>query len=143
MNRSKCFQSGMLLFLFSRRNQSIIFPTIFGVFALSIGVLLGGSAGKESASQHRRCGRPRFNPWTGKIPWSRKWQLTTVFLLGKFHGQSTVHGVAKSQTGVSTSTMSIILLNGCWSSGCGCVLGKFILKFCNSLTLILHLIVRF
>ena len=29
------------------------------------------------------------------------------------------------------------------SIGCGCVLGKFILKFCNSLTLILHLIVRF
>ena len=92
MNRRKCFQSGMLLFLFSRPNQSIIFPTVFGEFALSTGVLLGGSAGKESASQHRRCGRRGFNPWTGKIPWSRKWQLTTVFLLGKFHGQRSLVG---------------------------------------------------
>ena len=22
----------------------------------------------------------RFNPWVGKIPWSRKWQPTPVFL---------------------------------------------------------------
>ena len=29
----------------------------------------------------------RFGPWVGKIPWTRKWQLTPVFLPGKFHGQ--------------------------------------------------------
>ena len=23
-----------------------------------------------------QCGRPRFNPWVGKIPWRRKWQPT-------------------------------------------------------------------
>ena len=23
-----------------------------------------------------------FNPWVGKIPWRRKWQLTPVFLPG-------------------------------------------------------------
>ena len=28
-----------------------------------------------------------FSPWGGKIPWSRKWQPTSVFLPGKFHGQ--------------------------------------------------------
>ena len=57
---------------------------------------------------------------------------------------ATVHGVAKSPTGVEyEQNQAIILLNGCWSSGCGCILGKFILKVCNSLTLILHLIVRF
>ena len=39
---------------------------------------------KESACQCRRCG---FNPWIEKIPWRRKWQLTPVFLPGKFHGQ--------------------------------------------------------
>ena len=33
---------------------------------------------------HRRC---RFHPWVRKIPWSRKWQPTPVFLLGKLHGQ--------------------------------------------------------
>ena len=31
-----------------------------------------GSDGKEyTYRRHRRCG---FNPWVGKIPWSRKWQ---------------------------------------------------------------------
>ena len=28
-----------------------------------------------------------FDPWVGKIPWDRKWQVTLVFLPGKFHGQ--------------------------------------------------------
>ena len=31
------------------------------------------------------CGRPRFNPWVGKIFWRKKWQPTTVFLPGEFH----------------------------------------------------------
>ena len=28
-----------------------------------------------------------FDPWVKKIPWSRKWQPTPVFLPGKIHGQ--------------------------------------------------------
>ena len=32
------------------------------------------------------CRRHRFDPWVGKILWSRKWLPTQVFLLGKFHG---------------------------------------------------------
>ena len=37
----------------------------------------------------QRCG---FNPWDEKIPWKRKWPLTSVFFPGKFHGQrSLVH----------------------------------------------------
>ena len=39
---------------------------------------------KKSACQCRRCG---FNPWVRKIPWSRKWQPTLIFLPGKSHGQ--------------------------------------------------------
>ena len=39
---------------------------------------------KESICQCRRC---RFDLWLRKIPSSRKWQSTPVFLLGKFHGQ--------------------------------------------------------
>ena len=27
-----------------------------------------------------------FDPWVGKIPWRRKWQLTPVYIPGKFHG---------------------------------------------------------
>ena len=30
--------------------------------------------------------------WVGKIPWSRKWQLTPVFSPGKFHGQRSLAG---------------------------------------------------
>ena len=31
-------------------------------------------------------GRPRFNPWVGKIPCRRKWQPTLVLLPGQSHG---------------------------------------------------------
>ena len=34
-----------------------------------------------------QCGRPGFDSWVGKIPWSRKWQSTPVFLPEKSHGQ--------------------------------------------------------
>ena len=43
--------------------------------------------GKESACQCWSCRRRGFSPWLGKIPWSRKWQHTPVFLSGKFHRQ--------------------------------------------------------
>ena len=33
-----------------------------------------------------------FDPWVRKIPWSRKWQPTPVFLPGKFHGQRNLVG---------------------------------------------------
>ena len=39
---------------------------------------------KESTFLYRRCG---FDPWVGKIPWRRKWQLTPVFLPEEAHGQ--------------------------------------------------------
>ena len=32
---------------------------------------------------HLQCGRPEFDPWFGKIPWRRAWQLTPVFLPGE------------------------------------------------------------
>ena len=48
----------------------------------------------------------RFEPWVGKILWSRKWQLTPVFLREKLHGQgnlaATVHRVPKNRTQLST-----------------------------------------
>ena len=36
--------------------------------------------------------RPGFNPWVGKIPWSRKWKPMPVFLSGEFHGQRSLAG---------------------------------------------------
>ena len=57
----------------------------------------GGIRGKESTCQ---CKRRRFDPWVGKIPWRRKWQLTPVFLPGESMNigawWATVSGVAKS-----------------------------------------------
>ncbi|KAB0345202.1 hypothetical protein FD754_022128 [Muntiacus muntjak] len=44
-----------------------------------------------------QCGRHGFNPWVGKIPWRREWQLTPVLLPGESHGQrAAVHGVYTS-----------------------------------------------
>ena len=34
----------------------------------------------------------RSNPWVRKIPWSRKWKPTPVFLPRKFHGQMSLAG---------------------------------------------------
>ena len=45
--------------------------------------------GKESACQCRRC---EFDPWVGKFPWRRKWQLALVFLPGVSHGQRSLVG---------------------------------------------------
>ena len=56
--------------------------------ALNIISLIGfprWHSGKESR-QHR------FDPWVRKIPWSRKWQPTPVFLPGQFHGQRSLVG---------------------------------------------------
>ena len=49
----------------------------------------GDSDGKSICLQCRRLG---FNPWVGKIPWSRKWQPTPVFLPGKSHRQRSLVG---------------------------------------------------
>ena len=47
----------------------------------------GGASGKEPSCPCRRYKRLGFYSWFGKIPWSRKWQPTPVFLLGRSHGQ--------------------------------------------------------
>ena len=52
----------------------------------------GGTSGKEPACKCRRCKRRGFNPWVGKSPWKRVWQLTPVFLPGESHGQRSLEG---------------------------------------------------
>ena len=49
-------------------------------------------SGKECACQCRTCKRHGFDPWVGKIPRSRQWQPTPVFLPGKSHGQRSLAG---------------------------------------------------
>ena len=39
-------------------------------------------SGEDSARQHRRCLRLRFNPWVRKIPWRRKWHAVQCSCLG-------------------------------------------------------------
>ena len=46
------------------------------------------------------CGRPRFNPWVGKIPWRREQLPSTDFCLENSMDYI-VYGVAKSQTRLS------------------------------------------
>ena len=45
------------------------------------------------------CRRRGFDPWVGKVLWSRKWQPTPVFFPGKPMDRrawwATVHGVTK------------------------------------------------
>ena len=62
-----------------------------------------GLSAKESVCQCRGVG---FDPWIGKISWRREWQPTPrVLALGNPTNRgawwATVHGVAKSRTGVS------------------------------------------
>ena len=45
----------------------------------------GGASGKEPSCQYRRLKRCGFDPWVGKVPCSRKWLPTPVFLPGKFY----------------------------------------------------------
>ena len=52
----------------------------------------GGAGGQESTCQCRRHKWCCFDPWVGKIPWSRKWQPTPVFLPGEFYGQRSLVG---------------------------------------------------
>ena len=55
-------------------------------------VFPGGTSGKEPICQCRRCKRPWFEPWVGKILWRRKWKPTLVFLTGKSHGWRSLVG---------------------------------------------------
>ena len=47
-----------------------------------------GGCGKDPACQCRRGKRLEFDSWVGKIPWSRKWQPTPIFLPRKFHEET-------------------------------------------------------
>ena len=72
-------------------------PTISAAFFLLIIVLqiLRGLPWWVSGRVHLQCRRRRrcgFNPWVRKIPWSRKWQPTAVFLLGKSPAQRSLAG---------------------------------------------------
>ena len=51
-----------------------------------------GQSDKEATCQCRRFKRLKFNSSVGKIPEKKKWELTSVFLPGKFHEQRSLVG---------------------------------------------------
>ena len=69
-------------------------------------------SGKESTYQ---CRRFKFDPWVGKLPWIRKWQLTAVFLLGNpMDGGAwwaIVHGVTRVGQKLATKQQPTLLLS--------------------------------
>ena len=70
--------------------------------AANIKGLPGSSVRKESACN---AGDPASIPGLGRFPWRRKWQPTSVFVLGKSHGQRNLAGYSlwgrRSQTQLS------------------------------------------
>ena len=52
----------------------------------------GGSVNKELACHAGETDRCVFDPWVGKILWSRAWQPTPAFLPGESHGQRSLVG---------------------------------------------------
>ena len=59
---------------------------------------------KESWCQCRRYKRCGFDPWVGKILWSRAWQPTPVFSPGKSRGQRTLAGYSPCSLKQSDTT---------------------------------------
>ena len=79
-----------------------------------------------SAEESKRCKRHGLDPWVGKIPWRRKWQLAPGFLPGEFQGQwslvgyspwgckesdTTEHGTAQ-RVALTISKPTLILAQG-------------------------------
>ena len=58
----------------------------------------------DSKASCLQCRRPGFDPWVGKIFWSRKWQPTPGFLPGKFHGQRGLAGYIHSMGSQESDT---------------------------------------
>ena len=77
----------------SRCNSAHLSSTFYYLLAT---LYLGfpGCAGVKGM-QSRRCKRPGFNPWVGKIPWRRKWQPIPGFLPEKLHGQRSLVGYSR------------------------------------------------
>ena len=67
----------------------------------------GGASDKEPVCQCRRHQRHKFDPWVRKIPWSRKWQPTPIFLPGKSHRQMSLVGYRPSGCKESDTTKRI------------------------------------
>ena len=84
------------------RNHLLLF-TLADTVSLPL-IFLCGPSTKESICQCRRHKRHGFDPWVGKILWSRKWQPAPAFLPGESHGQRSL--VSYSPWGCKESDMT-------------------------------------
>ena len=79
--------------------------------------IAGGSDGKASACN---AGDPGSIPQSGRFPWRRKWQLTPVFLPGKFHGWRSLvrlQSLGSQRVGHDWRTsLSLYVQEGTWLS---------------------------
>ena len=98
---------------------------VLGMLPL-LGTSEGFLGGREGSCQCRRCRSLGFDPWVRKIPWSRKWQPTPVFLpedsMDRGAWRATVHGVAESDTAAHLDPMRPSLCHfprPCHTSGGG------------------------
>jgi len=70
-----------------------------------------GLSSKESTcllmKETQECG---FNPWIRKMPRSRKWQPSLVFLPGKFHGQRSLVGYSSRGHKESDTTEHMLII---------------------------------
>ena len=71
--------------------KTFIFHSQDEMWATTLGGFPGGTNGKESTCQGRRCKRCGFDPWVEK-GMRRAWQPTPVFLPGESHGQRSLAG---------------------------------------------------
>ena len=103
----KCCSLYLYLFLCPYRHVWLcIYMPVTVIVPISVSVLGIGNCihGASLVAQWYRiacqCRRWGFNPWVGKIPWRRKWQLTPVFLPGNPMDREAwwarVHRVTKS-----------------------------------------------
>ena len=68
---------------------------------------LSGAVVKNLPANVGDAGRPGFNPCVEKIPWSRKWQFTLVFLPGKSQGQKSLVGYAHAVSHIHTCVVLV------------------------------------
>ena len=68
------------------RLQSMEFQIVYMLLKIVFAYILGFSGGSDGRIC-LQCGRLKFDPWVGKIPWRIAWLSTPIFLPGEFHGQ--------------------------------------------------------
>ena len=85
------------VFIYPPGQKPFLFPPVLLCFMF---LVWGAFLVAQRVKNLLHCGRPRFDPWVGKIPWRREWLPAPVFLPGESHGQrslaAAVYGVAES-----------------------------------------------